>query len=562
MFIYHFSRLIKSKLLWGFLALLMVFAFVVMDSCTGASAQRDTSAGYLDGNAIPRKVLEDAAQVATIANGQGWFYLPQRSQLFCATVRDGAMNSEDWNARRRQNWKIIAAREVALRNGCEMSVQGGNRVLEATFTDANGLFNPNRYRMFLSANQYSKSNLFEATFANTCLPAQTVTMGVFNAVGWASPMELDFALETNYDNTTIYTASLKNQTALDSIAVSEDEITKWYNEHQEDYRLPEQRVLAYVELPSETFAEKITVDEMDAMQYYDDNNNEFMGTGTNSTKVLPFEEVKDQAIAKVKARRALEDALLFANETLVAEAQTKTFVEATKAYGETKRATVRSDRPTGFQNASDVVAAAFEMDATETPLNAIAGTDRVYFVNLEKVIPTGIAPLAEVRDSVLSAVRRDRLNTMLKEKGAAIRATLAAELAKGSAFDAAVAACQVEGLTATEATTFVLNDAAKLEIPNRAEVLAAVETLGKKALSEAIVSPTDEIVFVYVADRTAGDALAKTTAKAKLADELTWSTQFRVAADWLNWNLDRNPPTVDGTVPVLKDDIVEDADEE
>lgn len=560
MFIYHFSRLIKSKLLWGFLALLMVFAFVVMDSCTG-SVQQDTSAGYIGDTAISRKILEDAAQTATVFNSQGSFYLPVRSQYFGATIRDGAMDSEDWNARRRQNWKIVAAREVALRNGLKMSRKGGNRVLETMFADANGVFNPNRYRAFLAANQYSNPALFEKMFAETWLPAQAVTMGVFNAVGWVSPMEVEFALETNYDTTTAYAASLKNTIAMDSIAVADEDLKKWYDAHQEDYRLPEQRVLAYVELTADKFAEKIVVEDMDAMQYYDDNNDEFMGTGTNATTVLPFEEVKDKAIEKVKARRALEDALLFANETLVAEAQAKSFAEAAKAHGEIKSATVRADRPVGFQNAQDVVAAAFEMDIEETPLNAIAGTDRVYLVNLEKVIPTAIAPFEEVKDRVLAAVRRDRMDTLLKEKGATVRNAIAAELAKGSAFDAAVAACQIEGLTATTGMTFVLNDAARLDIPHRAEVLDAAETLGTQKLSDAIVSASDEIVIVYVADRKPGDVLAKTTAKAGLADQLGISTQFRTTTNWLNWNLDCTPPTVDGSRPVLEDDIVADDEE-
>lgn len=561
MFIYHFSRLIKSKLLWGFLALLMVFAFVVMDSCTGAVQQGESSAGYIGDTAISRKTLEDAAQTVTVFNSQGSFYLPARSQYFGATLRDGAMDSENWNALRRQNWKVVAAREVALRNGLKMSRKGGSRVLEAMFADANGVFNPNRYRAFLAANQYSNPSLFEVMFAETWLPAQAVTMGVFNAVGWVSPMEMEFALETNYDTTTAYAASLKNTIAMDSIAVADEDLKKWYDEHQEEYRLPEQRVLAYVELTADKFAEKIVVDDMDAMQYYDDNNDEFMGTGTNATTVLPFEEVKDKAIEKVKARRALEDALLFANETLVAEATAKSFAEAAKAHGEVKSATVRADRPIGFQNAQDVVASAFEMDIEETPLNAIAGTDRVYFVNLEKVIPSAIAPFEEVKDRVLSAVRRDRMDALLKEKGATVRNAIAAELAKGSAFDAAVAACQIEGLTATTGMTFVLNDAARLDIPHRTEVLDAAETLGTQKLSDAIVSSADEIVIVYVADRKPGDVLAKTTAKAGLNDQLGIATQFRTTINWLNWNLDRTPPTVDGSRPLLDDGIVADDEE-
>jgi hypothetical protein len=551
MFIYRFSRLIKSKLVWGFLALLMVFAFVVMDACVGSNGVSKTNAGYFGDRGVSVKALEDASQVVTTVNSQGSFYLPQQSQLFGAVVRDGAFGVEDWPARRRQAWKVLAARDVALRNGIETSVNCGNAVLEGMFADQTGVFNPNRYRMFLGANNYYKPALFEATFANTWLPAQTVTMGVFNAVGWVSPMELDFALETAYDTTTAYAAAVKNTVALDSIAVTDAALQQWYDEHKEEYSVPEQREIAYIEVMAEAFSEGVVVDEMNAMQYYDDNNDEFKGTGTNATQVLPFEEVKDKAMAKVKALKSLDAALVHANESLVAAAYTKPFDEVAKPYGEVKRATVRADRPFGFQNAQDVLASVFEMEVEGTPYNAVAGTDRVYLMKLEKVIPAGYSTLAEVKDRVTAAVRRDRMTAQLKEKGNVIRATLAAELAKGTAFDAAVAACKVDGLNATTAMTFVLSDSNKLDIPYQTEVLDAAEKLGVKALSEPAITAADEIVLVYVADRKAGDVLAKTTAKVQMTQNLAWASQYRITMDWMNWNLDREPPTRDGYYPLL-----------
>ena len=65
MFIYHFSRLIKSKLIWGLLALLMVFAFVVADSCRSASPNANV-AGFLDGNAVTYQESESAAKTLAI----------------------------------------------------------------------------------------------------------------------------------------------------------------------------------------------------------------------------------------------------------------------------------------------------------------------------------------------------------------------------------------------------------------------------------------------------------------------------------------------------------------
>lgn len=552
MFIYRFSRLIKSKLLWGFLALLIGFAFVVSDSCSGMGGGGVT-AGALGDTPIDAKTVENAGQTIELLNGEGAYYLPQSAQVFGALLRAGGPLPEDWPARRRLNWKLVAAREVGARHGLAAGQKAATGLLETFFAGPGGAFSPSLYRAFLAANQYARPTLFEDTFRDAWMPAQVAALAVFNAVGWASPMEQDFTLSALHDRTTVYAATLPNTLKPEAIEVSDKERQAWYDAHQEDYRLPERRVIAYVEIPTAPFAEKIEVAEMDAMQYYDDHSEEFRGTGTNATVTLPFEQVKDKAIAKVKARRAIEEALVYANETLVPKAATETLTAAAKDYGKPKTATLRQDQPAGFQNARDLLAAAFEMDVEETPLNAVAGTDRIYLFQLEKVLPAATAPLADVQARVLADARRDKLEQRLRANGKTIRDALSAELAKGSAFDKAVAACKVDGLTATTAMTFTLSAAgADLAIPHRAEILPAVSTLGVKALSEPILAAGDELLLVYVAERQPGDALAKATARARLAQGMTFNTAFQITADWLDWNLDRQPPTApDGKTPIL-----------
>lgn len=554
MFIYHFSRLIKSKLLWGFLALLMVFAFVVMDSCSGGSPASQ-AAGYLGGVPVRPDLVADASQTVTVLNGQGAYYLPRSAQVFAALLRGEAGAAEDWVARRRQGWKVIAAQATAARNGLSVGSAAAIPVLETAFSGPDG-FNPQLYRAFLAANNYAKSKLFEDTFAKAWLPAQTAALAVFNAVGWVSPMEQDFALSATYDTTVAYAATLKNNLKPEAIEVSDADAQAWYDAHQADYRLPEQRVVETFEVPLKAFADKIVVEEMDAMQYYDDHSEEFRGTGTNATKTLPFEEVKEKAIAKVRDLRALEEALVFANETLVPKAQTASLAEAAKGYAQPKTSTLRQDRPFGFQNAGEFFSAVFEMDVEETPLNAVPGTDRVYVVRLAEILPEHIAPLADVKARVLADLRRERLSQRLKTNGETLRGLLKAELDKGTAFDKAVAACKTEGLTATTAMTFTLSSAADVRIPHRNEVFEAVSLLGEKALSAPIVTPADELLLVYVAERRPGDALAKATAKARLAQSLGFGAALQTATDWMDWNLDREPPTSDaaGEIPLLTAD--------
>ncbi len=554
MFIYRFSRLIKSKLLWGLLALLMVFAFVVADSCSGTAGGRPI-AGKLGETAVDGKTLEDANQTLNILNGEGAMFLPQAAQIMNALALDGQPLPDDWASRQRAVWKLVAARELGARHGLAVGRAAGEKMIESLFVNpSTGAFSPSFYRTFLAQNNYSNATLFEETYANAWLPAQTATLAVFQSLGWVSPMEQDFTLSAYYDATTVYAATLPNTLKPEAVEVPEADRKAWYDAHPDAYRLPEQRVVAYVEIPASAFADKIVVEEMDAMQYYDDHSEEFRGTGTNATVTLPFEEVKDKAIAKVKSQRALEEALLFANETLVPRAGAEGLEAAAKDYGKPKTATLRQDRPFGFQNARDLIASAFEMDPQETPLNAVAGTDRVYLFRLDKIVAEHVAPYDEVKDRVLADARRDRTAAKLRTNGETIRGLLQAALAKGTAFDQAVAACDVDGLTATTAMTFTLSAAnADLDIPHRNEILRAVADLGEKAVSEPILTPANEIVLVYVQGRTPGDALAKATAKQNLATNLARNAAFRMTADWMNWNLDREPPMpATGDVPILE----------
>ena len=547
MFIYHFSRLIKSKLIWGFLALLMVFAFVVADSCRSTSADSN-AAGYLNGTPITYTESESAAKTLEILTNQP-YYLPYAAQIYGALLQGTARGEATVEQRRRAIWKVLAAREVAARNHLQATQNGAERVLERAFAGENGAFNPLAYRAFLGANQYQDPRLFEKTYASVWLPSQLATLAVFNAVGWVSPMEQTFTLDALYDNTVAYALTLPNTLKPEEIETPEADLQAWYTAHPEPYTLPEQRTIAYVEIPAAAFAEKIVVEELDAMQYYDDHSEEFKGTGDKSATTLPFEEVKEKAVAKVREQRALEEAQTYTNETLVAKAHVAGLAEAAAAYGQPQQATLRQDRPFGFQNARDLVSAVFEMDTEENNLNAVVGTDRVYLVKLETIVPKHVEPLEAVRARVKADLQRDLHAARQKARGEEIRAKLAEALAKEPAIDKAVAACAVEGLTLSPAMTFVLNDAAKLEIDHRAEVLAAVGTLGAKALSEPILLAGNDLLFVYVDSRTPGDVLAKTANRPMVAQPR--NTPFMITADWLDWALDRDAPTTARGVPIL-----------
>lgn len=552
MFIYHFSKLIRSKLLWAFLALLMVFSFVVMDSCSG-TAGGPLAAGYIDGDTVDAKAADDASQTVTLLTGSNVFYLPRQSQLFAYLLRGDAYGEIPWQERRRMAWAILAARRVAADNGLTLTDRGVREALMARFADPEGNFSPDAYRAFLAVNGYRTPKLFENTYGSVWFPAEAVTCAVMNAAGWASPMEQNFELSARLDTVTARLLTLTRDGAPADVAP--DAVRAWYDTHAEDYAVPETREIACVEIPVAPFVEKVTVEELDAMQYHDDHPELFKGTDTNGNAVtLPFEEVRDKAIAKVRGERALEDALRHANEALLPTvAAAKSVAALAETYGEPKTLILRRDTLPDLQNPSAVLDAAFEMDPEYTPLNAIAGTDRVYLFALTKVTPPHTAPFEDVREEAAAAARKDAAAKSLKADSEALRAALADALAKGTALDDAVKTLGDGALTLGEPFTFVLDDAEKPDIPEARRVTSVASETAVGALSEPILAEGTAYI-VCVTDRTPGDALRKITARQDTVRGLTMASGFTVAGDWLRWNLDRCPPAdIDGN-PILEGD--------
>lgn len=539
MFIYHFSRLIKSKLIWGFLAFLMVFAFVVMESCSGATPDRN-AAGFINEQAISHEDYEFSAKTLDILSKS---YMP-----FGLILRGEAAFTPTATPTSEQVWKLLAIRELAKAHNLAPTQAGAGETLKRMFADENGNFNAAAYRQFLSANGYADSRIFEKTFAEVWLPAQTLTMSIAGSVGWVSPTEQELLLSADYDPTTVRTAILKNTRKPEDIEVSEEQLKAWYDEHIDRYGLPEQRTISYIEVPASAFEADITeIPEADALQYYSDHADEFIGSATNATELLPYEEVKDRVLVKCKQEKAMAKAVTLAQETLIAEVDGAKSLTPAQAYGEVKTATLREDRPFGFQNARDLVYSVFNEMDRDIAFNTVAGTDRVYLIQLTGITEAHTEPLEAVSERIRAEVRRDLLAKRQEADGQLMYDRLLEKLAQTPDFAKAVEACGIEGFTASEPLTFVFSDSSKVDIPNRSQVLQAARTLVPKMLAKPVLLPgSNDLLFVYLVDRTPGDPLVKAAHRATVAEPAAQA--YLTAADWATWVLRQTPPTLaDGT---------------
>ncbi len=571
MFIYHFSRLIKSKLLWGLLALLMVFAFVVADSCSGTST--DATVGIIDDTSIEQTTVRDMEYVLTaLRKPQAIYSIPNKGytikngmiQPLAAThagddmctfwtiaARAPVENEEaEVRAAERHRWELLAARTVGMRNHFDVPTSAGEALLMTVFSKDDAFQRANYETFLMQAGVQAEPKAFEEAYANVWVPTQAAVSLVANSVAWLSPMERDFMHAAQYDKTTVQVAVLKNTIDPATLVLTEEDIQAWYNSHLDDYAVSEQREIAYVEIPVADYLEAAVVTDDDAMQYYEEHPEQFKGT--NETETLPFLEVKGTAIAEMKKIKAMDDAHAAAQTSFYELVSEKGGIDGITTYPVKTIVVGADDMPAELQNAREVVEGAFSTDTEDIRHSAVKGTDRVYFMELKKIIPAHTATLETVRDQVVQAAQEDLLTKKLLTNGETAYGIIQAALDQGKTFSEAVAACNIPDFTAFDPVEFIANDGSQLSTPYPTTVRQASLTLGAGMLSKPQVEGK-EVLFTYVVTRTPQDSLLRTTEQIALARSEASARATDLAKAWLKWNLDREPPQTVTGLPLLKE---------
>ena len=110
MFIYHFTKLIKSKLIWGFLIFLIAFAFVFADACSSRGGEAMTY--YVGDEAVEQDIVDNARYYFNLVDGDRGYFIPLAPLFWDLDAR--ALSDEEAAARpdidrSERFWKFIAA---------------------------------------------------------------------------------------------------------------------------------------------------------------------------------------------------------------------------------------------------------------------------------------------------------------------------------------------------------------------------------------------------------------------------------------------------------------------
>ncbi len=521
MFIYHFNRLIRNRILWGAFAVIIALAFVGTDSCL-RSPQEGQSAGKINGNAITFNEFRLAAQAV---RGFG----ANRDTESSAAVVD------------RKAWEQLAARELAAENGLATRAREIQEALLSAeaFQGPNG-FDENRYRVILQQQGLSPE-IYESLVAQQI--ALMKSAALVQTANWISPMELDDELNAMTDQFTVRTASISNKFATADMKLSRDDYLKFYEENRESFALPDRVSVRYIEIPASNYFDAVTLTLDDMQQFYDDNIESYQRTTTNETsETISFDEVKNEIEKTLRLEQAL----------YCAETNLKFTIYGSLAGSESvdmeKLSTARSlsvktsplfsaDDPLPWAQNSDVfIATAFEIDPSreDTRYGVVAGTNRVYVMEQVQISPAHTPEFEEVLDQLKPRALSQARAEAFKEYYQSLSTKVSDLINQGKSFAEAAAA---QSMNISTSITYTVNSIRNQQFKNSFSIAYGAMKLKKGEISEAIPTSATESLLVYVEDRKPGDALATEMLRPQVRANIDRRRPFDLFSQWLTWNL-------------------------
>ncbi|MFO7936378.1 MAG: SurA N-terminal domain-containing protein [Kiritimatiellia bacterium] len=522
MFIYHFNRLIRNRILWGIFAVFIALAFVGAGSCM-KSPQEGQSVGKINGDAV---TLSDFRMVTRAVRGFG----PNRDTEKSAATVD------------RQAWEQIAAVQLAEENGLNAS----NREIQNTLREAqpfqgpNG-FDINRYRAIVRQQGFTPA-LYEQLVSHQLSLSKIASL--VQTASWISPMELENELADMTDQFTVRTVTISNKFANAEMNLTRDDYLKYYEENKKSFALPDRIAVRYIEIPASNYMASVSITEDDMLKFYDDNIEEYEhSTTNNTTETIPFAEVRSEIEKKLKIDEALfcaETNLKFTIYGALAGGESVSLDSTAKEKGvKIKESPFFSatDKLYWAQNEEDFITTAFELnpDREDTRYGVVAGTDRVYVMEQLKMseahTPDFEAVLDKLRPQALAEARNDAFNDYAGQLNDGISELLE----KGKSF---TETAKAKAMNVSTSITYSVNTIRDQNFKNNFSIAYGAMKLKKGEISEPIPVSAAEAVLVYVEDRKPGDALSAEMMRAQVRSGIE---RRRASTDtfskWLTWNL-------------------------
>jgi len=546
-FIYHFNRLIRSRILWGFFAIIIAIAFVSVDSCFRGPKDA-LSLGRLNGKKITADEFDQAVQAV---RGFG----RNRNNEMSASVAE------------RRAWERLAARQIADLNGL---TTGKEEIREAlrevpAFQGPNG-FDMTRYRYFL-AEQGVNPAFFESFVAHQITLRKCAAL--VESASWVSPMEIEDELAAMTDRFTVQFAQISNRFAGVEMRLTDDDYRKFYEENKNSFALPDRVSVRYIAIPVSNYLDRVSVAEDDLQEYYDSHIDTYKRTTTNdTTETIPYAEVRDKILDELKLEEAKYCAATSLTFAVYGKAEGSNVLEAVAAQ---VKLPVKTSPLFGMDetlywtdNSKEFAAAAFELDPSrsDSRYGIVKGDVNVFVIEQDQTspahTPTYEAVLDDLKPRAQAKARSEAFQSYAKE----LRADLRKLLDEGKSF---AEAAQAKALNVSTSVTYTVSDIQNARFDHSYSVAYGAMTLKKGELSEVIPATASLSLIVHVQDRQPGDALSAEMMRSQIRAGIA-RRRGNLVDEWLAWNLSKQDfhpkrPLADGDEePSITSDEDEDAD--
>jgi peptidyl-prolyl cis-trans isomerase D len=238
----------------------------------------------------------------------------------------------------------------------------------------------------------------------------------------------------------------------------------------------------------------------------------------------PFKDVVARIKAKLAADRADAAARAKADEARVALASAKDFPAEARTLGfEPREAAVgKDDGIPGIGRDPKLAEAIFGLAAGGVS-SALKSPGGYAVVKVVDRLPAGVPPLAEIKDSVIQAIKRERAEAMAMEQAKALVATLG----KGGDF---LAVAKQEGFTTGETALFSRAEPPKEQLPGGVMVAALQTPVGQ--VSEP-VRQGSTIYVVKTLERQPADPAGFASKREELAKQVLEQKRNHTWEQWI-----------------------------
>jgi hypothetical protein len=499
MLITHFHQIIRHRIVWGVIAIVVSLCFLLsftsMPGCQNTPGPTTSGVGKLYG----REIGNDEFRAAM-------FY-----ELGLSNDRN---LTEDQQAQlRRQTWRRLAILETASRLGLKTTNEEIGQMLgRETGFQSNGSFDQDRYTGFVRSRGVDKATFEEYLRQNITIQK---ALGAVESMAWTAPADLARRLRNLTDTRQLSYLTLDPAQFTGTVSVTEDEARTFYEETSAFFTIPERVRVRYVAFPYANYV-PTNLSEEAIQEYYDLHSDEFVAADATNAYALPapLADVKPAIEERLRVQEsrflARDAATTFVMDLAPDRTGTRPLFEdlaATHGLPVSTTALFAVNEPVPSLDVDhDFNQAAFGLIAEDPELSfsdAIAGSNAAYVITAHERIESRVPPFEEIRNAVMPLATSNAQHEAFLAWAGATREDLVSRSADSNASPASAAASLGFGVATT--ATFTVLESLNTNLFDNANVLIG-STVEMEAGEWSKLLPASNVAYiVHMTSRLPGD---------------------------------------------------------